>query len=183
MCLEGNKNLESCSEISCKDYREILEVIRRGNVDEVRLVCSKLDSRVSRKATKLMSELYGRLIEILGDVGKLFDFIAEDSVKAELYSYFRGYQIPYEVVRCMRMSVLIYNSLMYNKHKDKVDCFIGVSKLLESDIRGYFTVFSSVSECDSVASLHEMRVSEDELREEFLGYVIRGDYLSAYNML
>lgn len=183
MCFEGNKNLESCGGISCEDYREILEVIRRGNVDEVRLVCSKLDGRVVRKATKLMSELYDRLIEILGDIGKLFDFIAEDSVKAELYSYFAGYQIPYEVVRCMRMSVMIYNSLKYNKYKDRIDCFIEVSKLLESDIGGYFTVFSSVSECDSVASLHEMRVSEEELREEFLGYIIMGDYLSAYNML
>ena len=168
---------------SCERYKEILKTVRYGNVDEIRVLCSELDEGLIKRADKLMSELYGRLIEILGEIGKLYDFLATDEDKRNLYKYFRGYQTPYSVVRCMRMAVLMYYNLKYKKYDSEVDRFISVYERLSGDCGGNFMDFVSIEDCVGVGELHEIKACEDELRERFLVCLIRGEYLTAYSML
>lgn len=165
----------------CSDkYMDAVEIIKYGDVEEVRVLCSNLEDV---KNNKLMSDLYWKLIEILGDIGKLYNYLATKDEKGNLYKYFRGYQIPYDVVMCMKRAVSMYYNIHYRKYDSEIDRFIGVYERLSYDCVEDFIDFVCIGDCSGVGELHELKVHAEELQERFLVYIIKGEYLKAYEML
>lgn len=166
---------------NCSDkYMEVVETIKYGDVDEIRVLCSNLEGMSNNK---LMSDLYWKLIEIFGDVGKLYNYLATESENGNLYKYFRGYQIHYDVVMCMKRAVSMYYNIHYREYDSEVDRFIGVYERLSYDCVEDFIDFVCMDDCSGVGELNELKVHGEELQGRLLVYLIRGEYLKAYEML
>ena len=175
-------NFTECSGVSCKEYNQFLEVVRYGDVDDIREMCNVI-GKISNNANRLMEDLYNRLIDILGDVGSLFNIIATDEAKRDLYLYFGSSHIPYEVVKYLRLAVVMNYRLIYCRYSNDVEMYVRVSELSRSDVGGYFSKFKDISDCSESSELYELRLREEELREKFLIYLIGRDYLKAYYMV
>lgn len=175
-------NFTECSGVSFEEYKHFLEVVRYGDVDDIRELCNAV-RKISNIASRLMGDLYNRLIDILGDVGSIFNIIATDEAKRDLYLYFGNSHIPYEVVKYLRLAVVMNYKLIYCRYSNDVEMYMRVSELSKLDVGGYFREFKDIGDCSESSELYELRLKEEELRERFLIYLIGGDYLKAYYMV
>lgn len=175
-------NFTECSGVSCKEYKRYLEVVKYGDVDDIREMCNVI-GKISNNASRLMNDLYNRLIDILGDVGSIFNIIATYGAKRDLYMYFGSNRIPYEVVKYLRLAVVMNYKLIYCRYSNDVEMYVRVSELSKSDVGGYFSKFKNIGDCSESSEVYELRLKEEELREKFLIYLIGGDYLKAYYMI